>query len=94
MEAAAGALLLPNADPMEEPPKGLGAAPNVFPPKALPEVELKGDLDGACVDAVPKAPKGDLLSPPPTPKEVLDVGAVVEVDETGAASGAVEVNGD
>mmetsp|Transcript_6307 Transcript_6307/g.11511 ORF Transcript_6307/g.11511 Transcript_6307/m.11511 type:complete len:181 (-) Transcript_6307:1718-2260(-) len=84
----------PNAEPPEEPPKGLGVVPSPVP-KALLDVELNGELAGA--GAAEVAPKGDLFAPPPK-ADVLDVGAVVAnvVVDTGAPleSAGEEPNGD
>ena len=90
--AAAGAAP-PNAEPPEEPPKGLGSEPTPVP-NALLGVELNGGLVGAVATgfelngelsgarAAEVVPKGDLFSPPPPPPnaDVLDVGAVVADD--------------
>lgn len=83
----------PKADPLEEPPNGLGAGVSVPDPNALLDVELNGDLAGA--GAAEALPKGDLFSPPPKADAVLEVGAVVVVDVVDADAGAAgaELNG-
>mmetsp|Transcript_20968 Transcript_20968/g.50509 ORF Transcript_20968/g.50509 Transcript_20968/m.50509 type:complete len:220 (-) Transcript_20968:2580-3239(-) len=95
--AAAGAPP-PKADPLEEPPKGLGAGASVPDPNALLDVEPNGDLVGA--GAAEALPKGNLFSPPPKDDAVLEVGAVVAVDvvdtdtDADADAAGAELNGD